>query len=526
VVSDNEGAPVGLYQEPGSAGHASDQSPPPRPPRHRRSAARWPRRTLIGANIVALVALVAAAGGYGYIRYKLSQIPHVIVKNLTGSGASPGSPENILLIGSDSRVGEGGKFGGTSVVAGQRSDVIILVHLDPATGKAAMLSIPRDTLVNVVDSPPYNGPNKINAAYNTGASGLVATIKADFGIPINHVVQVDFSGLSGIDNAVGGVCMHFAYPVRDGSPTGTGNESGLIEPAGNDVLNGTQALSLVRSRYYQYFVGGQWVPEGTGDLGRITRQHEFLQVLASKAIHDGIRDPITANSLISQIVKDVNTDQGLTPSDILGLIGQFHSLRPSTVPSFTLPTTIVNNYQGFGDVLMPIKSQDNQVIADWESAGVPQQASTTATPSTTTTTLVPSEITVSVLNGSGAPGQANQAVSGLAAVGFSATSGGNAASFTNTASVVTYGPGMGEAARVVAEHVEGGASVIEDPSITGSTVVLTTGSSFRGIATTANAGSLRATTATTVAPSVAAASKAPGQSSYPPWDPTPCSTGP
>lgn len=473
-----------------------------------------------------LVALVAAAGGYGYIRYKLGQIKHVTVKNLVASGNT--GPENIVLIGSDSRAGSGGQFGGAALVGGQRSDTIILVHLDPGTGRAAMLSIPRDTLVNVVDSPPYNGPNKINAAYNTGPSGLVATITANFGIAVNHVVQVNFAGLSGVTDAVGGVCMHFPYPTRDSSPTGTGNESGLVEPAGNDTLNGTQALSLVRSRYYQYFMGGQWVAEGTGDLGRIKRQHEFLRVLASKAIKKGIDNPVTANSLVNQMVTDVIVDQNLTSSAILGLAGQLHSLRPSSVPSYTLPTNAVLNYQNFGDVLMPIKSQDAQIISEWENGPAPATSkhASSAAP-TTTTTLVPSEISVAVLNGSGAPGQAAQAGSGLTSVGFTVVSSGDATSFTHTASTVTYGPGMQAAAQVVAAHVQGGARVVEDPTITGSTITLTTGTSFQGISSSAAAGSANtapATTTTTVAPTVAAANSAPGQSSYPPWDPTPCTT--
>ncbi|MGH9130799.1 MAG: LCP family protein [Acidimicrobiales bacterium] len=501
-------------------------------PGSHRKLRRWPRRVLIGANIVVLVVLVAAAGGYGYLRYKLGQIKHVTVANLTSPGVAPSAPENILLVGSDSRVGEGGKFGGTAQVAGQRSDTIILVHLDPATGKAAMLSIPRDTLVNVVDSAPYNGTNKINTSYEKGPSGLVATIHAAFGIAINHVIQVNFSGLSGVTNAVGGVCMSFPYPTRDGSPTGNGNESGLDEPAGNDTLNGIQALSLVRSRYYQYEVNGSWMAEGTGDLGRIKRQHEFLQVLASKAIKSGIENPLKANALISDLVKDVTVDQALSPSDILGLVGQFHSLRPSNVPSFTLPTNSVLNYESFGDVLLPIKSADAKIISDWQSGNTPgapaaKPATKANAAPTTTTTLVPSEVSVAVLNGSGAPNEAGQAASGLTSAGFNVVSTGDAPSFTNTASTVTYGPGLESAAAVVAEHIEGGANLSEDSTMTGSTVSLITGSTFRGISAKAMPGSVTttptpSTTTTTIAPTVAAADSAPGQSSYPSWDPTPC----
>lgn len=520
------GAHVWINREGSSPG--IPVAAPGRLPEDRRLR-RWPRRLLVGANIVALGALVAAGAGYGYVRYELGKIHRFAVNGLHAGGtAAPSQPENILLIGSDTRAGSGGKFGSTAQVAGQRSDVIIVVHLDPATGKAAMLSIPRDTFVNVVGAPPYNGPNKINASYNAGPSGLVQTIQSNFAIPIDHVVQVNFTGLSGVTDAVGGVCMYFPYPTRDGSPTGTGNESGLNEPAGNDVLNGTQALSLVRSRYYQYYRGGQWIAEGTGDLGRIKRQHEFLRVLAAKAIHDGIHNPVKANSLVSQMVGNVKVDNSLTVSDMLGLIGQFHSLRPSTVPSYTLPTTVVNNYQGYGDVLMPTKSADAQVISDWANVGTSAPSTAKGSGSTgsssPSTTLVPSEISVEVLNGSGAPGQAAQADRGLVAAGFTVTTTGNAASFAHATSVVTYGPGLAAAAQVVAEHVQGGASIVESPSLTGSSVVLTTGSSFTGISPTAVTAMTTAPTAATTTTTVAggATTGAPGQSPYPPWDPTPC----
>ncbi|MGH9074236.1 MAG: LCP family protein, partial [Acidimicrobiales bacterium] len=429
--------------------------------------------------------------------------------------------------GSDSRAGDTAaqakQFGNASVVTGQRSDVIILVHVDPSTGKAAMLSIPRDTFVPIAGT---SGSNKINSAFDQGPSQLIQTIHQDFGIPINHYVAVDFSGLMGLVNTVGGVCMHFPYPTRDGSPTGTGNESGLDEPAGNDTLDGTQALSLVRSRYYQYEKGGQWVTEGTGDLGRIKRQHEFLRVLVGKAIHDGIRNPITANSLASQAVKDVTLDTSFTTSDILRMIGKFHSLRPATVPSWTLPTNAVSNYQGYGDVLMPSKSEDAQVISTWEhyGASAPKAPGLTSTgPPATQATLAPSSVSVQVLNGSGATGQAGQAAQDLTSAGFHVVNYGDASSYGNTTSIVTYGPGMQAAARTLAERVRGGATVNEDPNMSGSTVILTTGSSFAGISAKPLPGSSStAASGPTTSTTAAGSSGLPGQTHYPPWDPTPC----
>ncbi|MGH9065759.1 MAG: hypothetical protein ACRDZQ_17185, partial [Acidimicrobiales bacterium] len=118
-------------------------------PAHRRHR-RWPFRVLIGANIVVLLCLVGAGAGYGYVRFRLGQIAQVSVPGLVQPGqtasagagdptsATPappaGPPENFLLVGSDSRAGDTAaqakQFGNASVVTGQRSDVIILVHVD------------------------------------------------------------------------------------------------------------------------------------------------------------------------------------------------------------------------------------------------------------------------------------------------------------------------------------------------------------------------------------------------------------
>ncbi|HZD66713.1 MAG TPA: LCP family protein, partial [Acidimicrobiales bacterium] len=312
---------------------------------------------MIAVNAVVLVCLIGAGAGYGYVRYRVGQIKRVAV---SGRAADPGAgaPKTILLIGSDTRAGNSSaqakKFGSASQVGGRRSDTIVLVHLVPKTGKAAMLSIPRDTFVHIAGT---NGSNKINAAFDHGSSGLVKTITQDFGIPIHHVVQVDFSQLETLVSSVGGVCMYFPYPARD-------KKSGLnIPTAGNHHLNGAASLALVRSRYYQYQKGGQWIPEGTGDLGRIKRQHEFLRVLASTAVHQGLHNPLTANALVAQAVRDVTVDRGLTTSALLRLVAQFRSAKPSSIPSWTLPTTIANNYRGHGDVLLPKPAQDARVIS-------------------------------------------------------------------------------------------------------------------------------------------------------------------
>jgi len=238
-----------------------------------------------------------------------------------------------------------------------------------------MLSTPRDLLV------PVGGPggtrNRINTALDQSPAVLVRTISLDLGITINHYAQEDFGGLQGLTDAVGGVCMNFPYPVRDSTPTGRGSETGLdIAAPGPHVLNGADALGFVRSRYYQYFDKGAWRAEGTGDIGRIERQHEFIRALAAQAIHSA-RNPFKGTRVLDKAVKTVTVDSTFSSSLMLRMAIKLRSLRPADVPSFTLPYRAVNGYGGFGDVLLPETGQATQVIAAWQNYGAPGESQPT-----------------------------------------------------------------------------------------------------------------------------------------------------
>ena len=163
------------------------------------------------------------------------------------------SPYNVLLIGSDSRVGETAaeaqQFGNQSNAGGQRSD----------TSRSSVWTRPRaphrrcpsrgnlrDTVGDVGQQPTLD-PDKINSAFGAGPDALIQTIQNTFGIPINHYIVINFFGLEDAVNALGGIPMDFPYPVRDQDcSTGTCyNNSGLNVPtAGCQVLDGSQA-SLV-----------------------------------------------------------------------------------------------------------------------------------------------------------------------------------------------------------------------------------------------------------------------------------------
>jgi LCP family protein required for cell wall assembly len=471
------------------------------PPDARRRGRR--RRVLLILCLVVVACLLLGVVGLGYAALKLRSIGRVTVAGLHPVGS--GSPQTILLTGSDSRAGEtpaqAQHFGGATQVTGQRSDVIVLIHLDPVSGKAAMLSIPRDLFVPIAGT---SSSNRINVAFDTSPSRLVATIQQDFAITVNHYAQEDFSGLQAVTDAVGGVCMAFPYPVRDGSPTGTGNESGLnIPTAGRHKLDGAMALALVRSRYYQYDVNGTWRAEGTGDIGRIQRQHSFMRALATKAIHASLRNPFTANAVLGKAVHHVTIDSSYTTLGLMRLGLHLRSMHPSAMASFTLPYTAANNYRGYGDVLLPDPSADAAVIAAWLNYG----ASTSTTPP-----VPPASITVRVLNGSGVSGQARTAADRLRSLGFSISAYATAPTTVRGASVVAYGPGMKRAAQTVAAHLAGPVSLRADGHAV-TTVTVTTGTAFAGVIGSSSSSAAAAGTA---------GSGIPAPSALAPWDPTPC----
>jgi polyisoprenyl-teichoic acid--peptidoglycan teichoic acid transferase len=167
--------------------------------------------------------------------------------HVPGLGKTPSDGSvNLLVVGSDAR--QGLRQGGFGETGGQRSDVIIVVHLVPAARHATVLSIPRDLYVPVAGT---GGSAKINSAFNRGPGQRVQTIQQSFGIPIHHYLLVNFDGFREVVDALGGVSMHFPRPVRDSNDGH--NESGLNIPrTGCQRLGGSQALALARSRYLQY----------------------------------------------------------------------------------------------------------------------------------------------------------------------------------------------------------------------------------------------------------------------------------
>jgi LCP family protein required for cell wall assembly len=174
---------------------------------------------------------------------------------LDDSGNMLTSPNNVLVLGSDRRPGE----------ERGRADTIMLMRY--GGGKAARLSIPRDTLVNI----PGTGPSKINAAYAIGGPTLmIETIKEYLGIEVNHLVEIDFKGFVKFVDALGGVNMTFDTCIRSRFEGRTHRF-----PKGENHLDGEEALDIVRIRK------NECAPEES-DLTRARRQQQFLEAVKGK----------------------------------------------------------------------------------------------------------------------------------------------------------------------------------------------------------------------------------------------------
>jgi LCP family protein required for cell wall assembly len=346
--------------------------------------------------LVLIVAVVG--GGYLYTNYRFDQIPKIKV-----AGELPqlsGKPFNILEIGSDSRVGLTGKVaaatGGASV-QGQRSDVVKIMHIDPAAGTITVLSIPRDTMVTLLANQSlYGNYNRINVNFANGPSLLAQTITANLGIPIQHVVVVSFAGLMNSVDAIGGIYLDFRYPAKD-------EYSGLnIKTTGCQLVTRFQALAVARSRHYEWYQNGVWNYDGTSDFGRIIRQDAFMRAMINRV--RGLYNPLTINAFLSKVPQGITLDDNFTLSDLIEIAVKFHGMNPNAMLTYTLPTISGTN-ASVGDVLYVDQPAAQQMLVDLygntlltptnpppnaelQTPMPPTVAATTST-TTTTTTITP-----------------------------------------------------------------------------------------------------------------------------------------
>ena len=317
-----------------------------------------PRRRTSAPLGVLFAVFVAIAGAVGVTSAADRRVGDVDrIENLDDILVAVDGPAvNYLLIGSDSREGadpsseDAGNIGSANDVTGRRSDTIIILRQEADGNGAALLSLNRDLWVTMADNGKMN---RINSAYNRGAEVLAATITQEYGIPINHVVDVDFFGFKKIIDTIGGTTICFDFPSRD-------LKSGLDQPPGCNVLTGDQALAYARSRTFQEFRDGDWQTDGTADIGRVLRQQKFISATVNETLNELTSDPFLASELIDSTSGSLRLDPGLDP---LSAAGTLRKAFGTGLTTFTLPSdgaTIDGN-----SVLLLRDGPEAQTILDY-----------------------------------------------------------------------------------------------------------------------------------------------------------------
>lgn len=297
-----------------------------------------------------------------------------LVVNIDGGTTSPTTPDgapiegwnydtsslrarNFLLTGSDNGAcpdkGDGTAGGiGDRESFGERSDTIMVLRVDPTINDVAVLSFPRDLWVNIAGTTRQA---RINSAFDSkDPNRLIRTIDDNFGVPIDHYVNVNLCAFKEIVDSVGGVKIPFSYRTKDEKVGFREVGPGCIE------LRGSQALAYVRSRTgYRYYdeAKQKWLSDPTGDIGRINRQQDFLRRSMQRALDRGTTNPATANALLNVALNRVITDDRLTPRDLLSLAQAMRNLDTSGVSSYTVEWSM--RRIGGESVLIPVTDTES-----------------------------------------------------------------------------------------------------------------------------------------------------------------------
>ncbi len=427
----------------------------------------WPKRLLFGAlGVVVVVALVAAAGA-AWGLWSFNQLDR---EDLKLSKVQDNTPQNFLVIGSDSRAGvkKGDKGSGVMLgkdtPTGQRSDSIAVMRIDPGKEQIDMLSIPRDLWLPIAGT---GGEQRINTAYAHGTQTLIDTIEQDLGIPINHYVEVDLAGFQKLIEAIGGVPMYFPNPVKD-------NNSGLVvKSKGCTVLDGYMGLAFARSRHLQWSDGVKWHTDPTGDLGRMTRQQLLVRTALGQLKGLGLNDVGSVKGIVDAAVGSVKLDSQLGTGDIIELSKRFADFDPAKLQTHSLPV-VAHTTSGGADVVLLDEAAAPPVLDIFRGT----------TQSTTTTTTVPlptaGDVTVDVLNATNHQGEARRVSYVLVDGGF-VTGTVESSSEPSAVTIVKYPKGSKAMGELVAAWLGPAPELEEDAALAPGKVVVTIGANFKTV---------------------------------------------
>lgn len=442
-----------------------------RQPRHSRKSRRtrgrrtFAQRLLILVNVSLMVVALVAATGFWSARRIIKSFHTVTVEGATRSNASElglDEARNFLVIGTDSatRLDPSDPVTNDREELGLLSDVVMILRIDPKAERAHLLSIPRDTTMEIY---PTGDTRRINAAIQGqgGAKDLIQTIKRNLGISIDHYVQIDLYAFKTIVAVLGGVTAYFDTPIYDK------NTRIKIESPGCVELDQDEALAYARARHLQYEdAEGDWHYEPTGDTGRVERQQQFVKLIMREAISKGIRNPSTALNIGNAVAEVVVTDEQLTVRSMMDLGSQFRTFSADDLVTQIVPT---EDYEGPGgasyqrilwDTATPILN-----IYRGIEQGVPVEPRD----------VIASVVGTSQLNPS-------DTAKALAKLGFDASGSADEDSGRDQ-TVIRYGPDGGDAAILAARYLDAQVDFRFDEDIHGRQVRIVLGEDFGAVRT-------------------------------------------
>lgn len=313
----------------------------PRPPQfgesfrrsvvHRARSRRRRRRLAGGAGALVAVLVVGAGGLYGRAAWRLNDLDRV---DVAGTGpVAEGDPMTVLVVGTDTRPEQ----------SSSNPDTVLLARLDPATGSAALLSLPRDLMV---EAPGGGAPVMINSVVaDHGLDGLVAVVEGQVGVPVDHTVVVGMDGFRSLVDRIGGIEVWVERPLRD-----VGSGLYLDEP-GCVTLDGQQALELVRSRKVEMMdASGTWVRDPLAEVRRVATQRQVLLAALAGLRTDGL-DPVSVDRTADWALEHVAVDEALDRDDVADLVQAALALDPGGLSQATLP-------------VVPYPEDENRLAAD------------------------------------------------------------------------------------------------------------------------------------------------------------------
>jgi LCP family protein required for cell wall assembly len=461
--------------------------------RSRRS--RRPRHSLaqrvLAWTSIAVVGVLVAGTLVAYAKYRSfwDSIKRVDVAGLVGPQPPKlNNSENILLIGSDTRVNQKGIGGSAAANPGGRSDTLMLLHISPRSHEVTVVSIPRETMVPILSCPAVDGTTGqqaesgqeelINATLEFG--GPVCTWKTfeqETGIHLDHFIELDFTGFENIINDLHGVEVCLPFSVDDLT-------SGLDLTAGRHHIYGHEALAFWRTR--------ENLGEGS-DTQRIVRDQFLMVALVQGIEHSGLlRSPTEVLNVIRDATDSMTVDEGFDQNAMLAIADTLRGVTSKSVQFITAPNIPdpdnVNNVvfeQPEANELFSAIQHDNVPKAAKAKTGKAKGKKSSSAPTLDSTT--PSKVNVQVLNGSGTQGIASQVGSDLTSQGFNVVGTGDALNsdgsdnFTFTNNVIEYAAASDLPAVNTLKAQVPNVQVQQNTSLTPGTIDLIVGSDFSSL---------------------------------------------